>query len=394
MATTELNFRQFSTSTDRLLVITADTTFIMNNLTLIMFLLVGIFLPLSNINAAVDWENPSEWYKDAYKKYSDAKCPIPNDGMKHFVYFARDRDAIRKHSLLKNKRIQGAQIMYLWSSLEPSKGKYNFSIIQEDYEYLRQHDKKLFIQLQDATFDPAVRGVPAYLNTKAYDFGSIQQLTDSGIHDGWTAKRWNKQVRARFALLLNALGNEFDGKIEGINLQETAIGVDPERDPTFSYTSYRDAIKANMLALKHAFPQSVSMLYANFMPGEWLPWEDEGYLRSIYQYGEKIGVALAAPDLMPKRKGQLNHALTLMHEHKYSTPLGIAVQDGNYVGFTGADFAPGSKMTDNENKIVKNRQNIVPLLQAFGANFLKLNYMFWVNQKPYFEEDVLPCFEN
>lgn len=337
--------------------------------------------------------NPSERYSQAYKKYTQARCPISKDDIKHFVYFARDRDAIKGHPLLKHVRFSGAQIMYLWSRLEPAKGEYNFSTIRHDYDYLKKYGKKLFIQLQDATFNPKVRGIPEYLNASEYDGGSITQLNDHGIVDGWTAKRWNKKVQERFALLLEALGKEFDGKIEGVNLQETAIGVDPKRDTTFTYSGYRDAIKANMLAMRRAFSQSTSMQYANFMPGEWLPWEDEGYLRSIYEYGEKIGVALAAPDLMVKRKGQLNHALAMMHEHKYSTSLGIAIQDGNYVGLTGADFSVGEDLEGLENEIVEKRKNIVPLLHAFAADFLKLDYMFWVNQKPYFEEDVLTCFK-
>jgi len=61
-------------------------------------------------------------------------------------------------------------------------------------------------------------------------------------------------------------------------------------------------------------------------------------------------------------------------------PLGIAVQDGNYIGQTGSD------------RVVQDRENIVPLLHGFAREFLEVSYMFWVNQAPYFEEDVLPCF--
>ncbi|MCV0427598.1 MAG: hypothetical protein K5905_19230, partial [Roseibium sp.] len=115
-------------------------------------------------------------------------------------------------------------------------------------------------------------------------------------------------------------------------------------------------------------------------PGEWLPWEDEGYLKGLYQLGDEIGVGLGAPDLMFKRKGQLNHALAMMHEHDYTAPLGIAIQDGNYIGQTASD------------EIVRNRTSMVPALHAFAKDFLKVDYMFWVNQEPYFTEDVLPCF--
>ena len=42
------------------------------------------------------------------------------------------------------------------------------------------------------------------------------------------------EVQDRFNALLQALGAEFDGEIEGINLQETAIEVTNELDATFS----------------------------------------------------------------------------------------------------------------------------------------------------------------
>jgi hypothetical protein len=189
---------------------------------------------------------------------------------------------------------------------------------------------------------------------------------------------------------MKALGKEFDGKIEGINLQETAIGANGDIDTIFSPKRYAECIKENMLVLKKAFPHSTTMQYANFMPGEWLPWEDKGYLRSIYQYGEKIGVGLGGPDLMVTRKGQLNHTITMMHENKYIVPLGIAIQDGNYIGKTGAD----QDYKENEDKGLIGHQNIVPLLHAFARDFLHVNYMFWVHQEPYFSEDVIPCISN
>ncbi|MBU1105060.1 MAG: hypothetical protein KKB51_00225 [Candidatus Riflebacteria bacterium] len=343
----------------------------------IIAILFAIFL---SVTASAESKNPGNRYMEEYKKYLTAQCPIESDNIKNFVYFARDREAIQEHPFLKYPRFEGAQIMYSWKELEPSEGHYDFAIIKDDYDYLKLKGKKLFIQLQDATFNPDYYGVPDFLRTAKFDDGAIYQRDDNGKPEGWTAKRWNKNVRESFAKLLNALGKEFDGKIEGINLQESAIGVTSEYDKSFSPSIYVESLKENMLALKTAFPHSITMQYANFMPGEWLPWEDKGYLKAIYEYGEKIGVGLGAPDLMIRKKGQLNHALAMMHEHNYSVPLGIAVQDGNYLGLT------------DSNLIKKDRENIVPMLHAFAKEFLKVQYIFWVNQEPYFEEDVLPCF--
>src|ERR1035437_5449015 len=278
------------------------------------------------INVFGQSENPANRYIDAYKKYLSATCPIKPDSIKHFVYFARDRELIHNHPFLNIQRFEGAQIMYPWEQLEPEKGKYDFSIIKEDYNYLLSHGKKLFIQLQDATFSPKYVGIPGYLLTDEYEGGSISQFNDNGEAVGWVAKRWNPKVQKRFALLLEALGKEFDGKVEGIPLQ------------------------------------------------------DKGYLRSIYDYGQEIGVGLGGPDLMIKQRGQLNHTIAMMHEGEFTIPLGIAIQDGNYIGETG------------NNNVVNDRKNIVPLLHAFAKDFLKVKYMFWAFQEPYFSEDVIPCF--
>ena len=358
--------------------------YILTNKKFFSIVLLGFFI---TINVFGQWENPANRYIDAYKQYLGATCPVEVDSIKHFVYFARDRELIHNHSFLKIRRIEGAQIMYSWRQLEPEKGQYDFSIIQEDYDYLLSYGKKLFIQLQDATFNSIYVGIPSYLLTEEYDGGSVPQFNDNGVAEGWVAKRWNSKVQNRFALLLEALGKEFDGKVEGINLQESAIGVNSEIDTTFTPEHYVKSLKINMLALKKAFPQSTTMQYANFMPGEWLPWDDRGYLRSIYQYGQEIGVGLGGPDLMVQRKGLLNHTIAMMHEYHYTVPLGIAIQDGNYIGKTGAD----QDYHEHADNGLNGHENIVPLLHAFAKDFLHINYMFWAHQEPYFSEDVIPC---
>jgi len=87
---------------------------------------------------------------------------------------------------------------------------------------------------------------------------------------------------------------------------------------------------------------------------------------------------------MVRRKGQLNHAIAMMQENEYAVPLGIAIQDGNYVGQTGADGAIADEVRAQ-------RKNLIPMLYEFARDFLKVGYMFWVDQHPYFDEDVLAC---
>lgn len=47
-----------------------------------------------------------------------------------------------------------------------------------------------------------------------------------------------------------------------------------------------------------------------------------------------------------------------MHENQYRVPLGITVQDGNYIGLT------------NSNSVL----NIVSILNAFARDFMAVNY--------------------
>lgn len=347
------------------------------------------FLLLLYVNtSAQNWQNPANKYLDSYKAYLSAVCPIPQSNIQHFVYFAGNRSAVKGHPLLYHPTFKGAQIMYSWKNLEPEKGQYDFSKIEEDLAYLNKHGKSLFIQLQDVTFTAKNKPSPDYLATEYYADGMVVQIDESGNESGWATKRWNPNVQKEFAKLLKALGNKFNGKIAGINLQETAIETDKQNTPDFTGEAYITGLKANMLNLKRAFPNTTTMIYANFMPEEWLPFTDKGYLKEIYRYAEEIGLGLGAPDLMVTRKGQLNHALAQMHENNFSVPIGIAIQDGNYIGKTGAD-----KDYNEDEDTGTERDNIVPLLFAFAKGFLKVNYMFWGHQEPYFTEDVLSCFK-
>ena len=149
-----------------------------------------------------------------------------------------DREAIIDHPFLLHPMFKGAQIMYSWREFEHQKGEYDFSILKEDYEYLKKFGKKIFLQLQDATFNRKYKALPDYLFTKEYGGGATLQYDNEGKPEGRVAKRWNKKVRGCFALLLQELRKEHDGKIEGINLKETSIGISSKTDTSFSEQRY------------------------------------------------------------------------------------------------------------------------------------------------------------
>ena len=304
--------------------------------------------------------------------------------IRHYVFFNRDRERIKDSFFLETKGFKGAQIKYTWRELEPEKDRYDFKKVQEDYAFLSGKEKRLFVQLQDSSFDEKILNVPEYLRRESeFNGGADRQYQLSGEKDekpvpaGWVARRWDGAVRTRFQKLLKELGEQFDGKIEGINLAETSVdfGETGKLYPRgFTPEIYRDAIVANMAAAKAAFSRSVVMQYANFMPGEWLPESDHGLLKSVFARAKEFGVAVGGPDLLPYKPGQMKHSYPLIKEAAGVVPTGVAVQWGNYEQ---RDPRSGKQVTIAE-------------IEAFAHEFLKVDYVFWSMQEPFFSEQVVP----
>ena len=303
----------------------------------------------------------------------------------HYVFFGQDREKIKKDSLfLETRAFEGAQVSYSWRQLETGKDVYDFSAIRDDLAFLTSKGKRLFVQLQDVTFTESRINVPRYLlQDAAYNGGADKQYRVKGgdeehaVVDGWAARRWDPAVQQRFHKLLFALGQAFDGRIEGINFAETSVGFGESGrlfPKGFSFDIYRDAIIMNMGALRRAFPKSVAIQYANFMPGEWRPTEDKGYLRAVYKAAKELRVGVGGPDLLPYRPGQLKSSYPLIRDAAGTVPVGIAVQDGNY-----EDVNPktGKRITISE-------------LLKFATRYLRVDYIFWCTQEPYYSEQLVP----
>lgn len=310
-----------------------------------------------------------------------------NAAPRNYIYFNRDRERISEPSFLENVGIAGAHLKYTWRELEPERDRYELAPVLDDLAYLQQHGKRLFVQLQEVSFDERVN-VPDYLVEDPTFGGGVarqyetERSDDSDASfDGHVARRWDPAVRARFAKFLQALGDELDGRIEGINLPETAVGFGetgslyPEG---FTPAEYFEGITEIMTAARSAFPTSTIIEYANFMPGEALPAEDNGYLRGVYEHAEATGVGVGGPDLLPHRQGQRTHSLPLIAARAPGVPAGLAVQWGNL-----DDVNPTTGL-----------QVTVEELYEFARDSLRLNYIFWGVQEPYYSNDVLPFLES
>lgn len=297
----------------------------------------------------------------------------------HYVFFGMDRESIPNAKLfLETKELEGAQVAYSWRQLEPEKDKYDFSLIREDLKLLNAHGKKLWIQFQDVTFSPNRNHAPKYLlNEPQYNGGADKQWKVSdddeskAVHEGWMVRRWDPAVQERLQKLFAALGKEFDGRIEGINLAETSGGFGRTGKlwpKGFTHEIYREAIITNMKGLKRAFPKSIAMVYANFMPG------GRPNLEAVYKAARESDVAVGGPDLMPFRPFQRSNSYPLIRESAGKVPTGLAVQDGNY---------------SDVNKETGKRADIAELMK-YGRDELKLDYIFWCTEEPYYSQELIP----
>lgn len=306
----------------------------------------------------------------------------------HYVFFGSDRERISEPSFLETKAFEGAQIRYSWRRLEPGEGEYDFAEIEHDLSFLQSKGKKLFVQIQDTSFDDSIKPAPRYLLTNpAYHGGADRQYSFQGDDDsqptpaGWVARRWDPAVQERFHKLLSALGEKFDGRIEGVNFAETSIdfGETGKFYPKgFTPEIYRDAVIANMRALKRAFPKSVAMVYANFMVGGPPGAEPGSFLSDLYREAKTLKVAMGGPDLKPYRPGQMANSYPLLRAIAAEVPTGIAVQDGNY---------------DLPNPKTGKPVTLQELL-AFAKDYLSVDYVFWCTEEPFYSRDVVPYFRS
>ena len=304
--------------------------------------------------------------------------------LRHYVFFNRDRERIKEASFLATKAFEGAQLKYTWRELEPEKDRYDFSTLREDHAFLAGKGKRLFVQLQDSSFDDKIVNVPKYLvRDPEFNGGADRQhLTEEGKEDqaapaGWVARRYDPAVQKRWHKLVMEIAKEFDGKIEGINFAETSVdfGETGRLYPKgFSPEIYRDGIITNMLAARAAFRNSIVMQYANFMPGEWLPENDHGLLKSVFAQASEHKIAIGAPDLLPLRPGQMKHAYPLIREISGVVPTGIAVQWGNY---------------EHRNPMTGKQVTIAELI-GFAQQHLRVTYVFWCTQEPFYSAQLIP----
>jgi hypothetical protein len=291
----------------------------------------------------------------------------------HFLYTGDGlTPAVR--TALARPDIDGVQIIYNWRQLEPEEGQYDFSEIERDLAAVTELDKKFWIQIQDRFFMNRFRPVPDYLQTEAIYGGGLtpQYDDDRNVQQGWVVTQWNPAVRARFQALLTALAAEFDGRVFGLNLPESAVNIDPDTDQSgFTCDAYVAASLENIGAARAAFQQSHVVQYANFWPCEWN--NDKGYMQRAFEDAEAKGYGMGGPDIAPNRRGQMRNSYPFFNAFHERLPIvAMAIQEPTLAyrnPETGAPFT---------------RTEFVD----FAENYLGVDVIFWSVAAPWISEPL------
>ncbi len=309
--------------------------------------------------------------------FFSSTCFAKNNLPHLFLFLGGDEASFHKKEL-ENSCVTGAQIIYSWKQLEPKKGVYDFSKIENDLNFLNSIHKYLFIQLQDRSFEPTIFNIPDYIREdKIYHGGVAMQYDFPGegksITMGWVARVWDPAVKERFHLLIEKLADQFDGKIYGINLPETAVDFDPNNPPKdFTFDNYFRAELENIGMVKKSFHKSIVIQYVNFFPGEWN--NDHRYMSRLFSYAIQHQIGLGGPDVVPYRKAQMKNSYPFFHKFRGKLLTGMAIQE--------PDYTYKNPATEDYYKFSD--------FYEFTKNYLGASLLFWNVQKPFFTEQLMP----
>ncbi|MEZ0242364.1 MAG: hypothetical protein ACAH11_03245 [Sphingomonas sp.] len=301
-----------------------------------------------------------------------AASPAAAAPLQNFVYLGQDELDLSL-PILDRPDIYGAQVMYIWGNLEPEKGKYDFSMIEHDLALAKARGKGFFIEVLDRFFQPqASRYMPRYLREDPEYGGGIAwqgETPNDGRPgwSGWVARQWDPEVRARFQALHAALAKQFDGRVTGIILTETAASVNKETPPEgFTCDAYFEAEKENALSVRTAFKRSHVVLYANFWPCGWN--NANSYMSRFFDFAAANRIGVGGPDIVPNQRPQMRNSYPFIRAYRDKVPIvAMAVQEPtlDYIN-------PVTKRPFTKDEFIN-----------FAIDYLGVDIIFWARSSPW-----------
>jgi len=259
---------------------------------------------------------------------------------------------------LDEAAVQGVNKRYFWRTLEPEKGVYDFSSIEEDLEYLDRHDKQLVVFLMDMSYS-GKSALPPY-------------LSEYEMHSDWgefSPVRWHPFFLERFVALGKALGERFDSHpgFEGIAIQESSLGITEEGYKKFGYTpeKYRDTLIDILTILQVSLPNSHVFWYSNFLP------DNDEYLYQVADAIEDSGVFMGGPDILPYRRFLSQVSYPMYEDYQNRLTLFCSAQGDSY------KHHKNDIRVDEQEPVHEEGYLTMEEIFLFARDSLHVRYLFW-----------------
>jgi hypothetical protein len=253
--------------------------------------------------------------------------------------------------------VTGIMKRYIWRTLEPSQGVYQFSELASDLAWAAANGMHLIAMIEDKTFTNSKAG-PAYLDK--YD---VWHAPDGVAQGGYVMERWNPVVVARFNALTKALGAQFDSNknFEGIATQESSLSMSPAALKPLGYTAqaYEAALINTLTTAAANLPTSRVFWLMNFLTG------GQTDIANVASAIASKGVIMGGPDVWPDNKSLQKVVYPYYAQFAGKMPLFGQVENVNY---------SEPHMTKGFNT----KYWTMPELFDYAKTNLHVNYMFWV----------------
>lgn len=192
-------------------------------------------------------------------------------------YARSNADRLAAYNQIRNEPlIKGGLISVTWGALEPQKGVYDFSVIDNDLQYLKAMGKKLIIEIWWMQFGNSSTPSPEYFPQYMISEGGVK---DAGFVA--TAKIDEAYWMDRLVALSKALAAKYDSDpaVEQFVLSETAA------------TSAKEFLRALPTFASH-WPKTAVVFYPN--------WVDSPEMaRDLLAVMGRGGIGVGGPDLLP-----------------------------------------------------------------------------------------------
>lgn len=277
----------------------------------------------------------------------------------HYVAIHKDADLASRYAQnLVRAPFIGVNKPYTWKYLEKSKGVYDFSRIERDIALMKGRGMKLIISIREKTFTYRETALPDYLiNSRNPQYSAAykggQTINKQG---GYTPKKWVPAVSERLRALYTQLGTRFNGRVEAIQIMETATSLPGSLTPAdYSDAGYANAIISNMSALKHAFPNTVVQQQLNGMGGN--------RMAEVINAAKAAKIGISTVDTHPyvTRWWDVVYKYFMPFSNSRYAPVGALVEGHNY----------GASSPTSSNYISARE------IAVFSTTKLGANYIFW-----------------